>query len=280
MHPSSLFYYASVDLIAAKNGKLSLLITYPIISRTFSFKRINIIESPNKVLLAKDISQKFVSFLVPIGIAIQDIANSIGQIRSGKHCLINKQYEACDTNNVFDYADLVCLVNIINGLDNHCPKRNVHVFDFNVLYSPKGALIFMKNKVDIVQFSDENILFQSHPNGTNCIYLRPRRGLMIKSVFRHEKLFPSSQHFEISTPNLDVLLPNVSLIKNLTIPIRKTERTFTKIVFDTANELDIWMIVAIVSCVIIGTAIIILMIYFCCFKRRSIDGSNLYASPN
>ena len=103
---------------------------------------------------------------------------------------------------------------------------------------------------------------------------------MIKSVFRHEKLFPSSQHFEISTPNLDVLLPNVSMIRNLTIPIRKTEKSFTKIVFDTVYELDYWMIVAIVSCVIIGTAIIILVIYFCCIKKRSIDGSNLYASPN
>ena len=276
-NPSTLYEYSNLDFVSLKGNKLTLLVSFPIIKRTFSYRRVNILESPANLIIQKQPHERFASFLLPIHVPLENITQHLGDLRAGHFCILNSRFEACEVGNLLDYVSLLCVIGVINDNDENCPKQNTFVFDYNVQYSQGGALIYLKNDAEIIETTTGDILYKGATNDSKCVYLRPKRNLMVKSIFRQEYLFPKKGIFEVFGPNLDIFLPKLTPVSNFSIPERPTVKKYIPISFEPLTEFNIWLYIAIGSCTIVILFIIGFLVYLC-KRHRVVDGQNLY--PN
>ena len=276
-NPSVLYELAQVDIVSLRKNKLLLLITFPVIERTFSFKRISVLESPMDLMMTRNLHERFYSFLVPDAVNLSVIGDHLSDIRVGQNCLITANFEACDSNSYFAYSDMLCISGILNGLDTHCAKRKSFVFDFNIEYGKHSALIHLKNDARIIDTVSRTILYQGTSEMAKCVYLHERDGLIVESIFRKEKLFKDRKKFLVKAKLPKFVIPTQETLANLSMPIRNHTKTYKPIVFSmTSSGLSIYMIIGIA----IGSALFVLMILFilcyCRTRHQAIEGQSIF----
>lgn len=141
LNPSVLYELARVDFIFLRDNQLDLMVTFPVIGRMFRYKRIDIVESPVRLLFEGGLTRRFNSFMVPVSVSLDNLTNHLGEIRAGLNCIITSLYEACDQRSVFSHNDMLCIADLISGIDDHCLEREFFVFDFKIELTDDAALV-------------------------------------------------------------------------------------------------------------------------------------------
>ena len=278
MHPSALYVNSKLDLISLKGNKLSLMVSYPVIERIYRYKRVDIIESPPRLLLEQVKENLFHSFLVPVDVQLQNISQRLEDIRTARDCIYTKSYEACDVNGIFSYNDLMCLSDLLVGNDDQCTLRRSFVFDFEASYSSRAVLVALRNNTQILDTQEKKVLYKKSNLDYRCAYLLPTKGLVVKSIYRQEKLFETNMVFQIKNEHTAFLLPFHQHLVNLTVPERNHTRVFTHVnLEDESTVFDKYFIIGVSVASTVVTLLILLFIIQCVRRNRIVEGSTYFA---
>ena len=277
MNPSALYTHGQLDLISLKGSKLSVMITFPAIDRIFKHKRINIVETPKRIVLEKMSKNSFYSFLLPISVPLENASYHLEDIRSDKYCIRTRSYTACDVNSLFSYNDLLCLSSILEGNDNQCNVKKSFVFDYEVAYTTHAALIAMTGNTQIVDSRKNVVLYHKSEQKLRCTYLLAVKNLVIKSDFRQEKLFESKLVFHVQNDHASFVLPTQRAIVNLTIPKRNHTNIFKHVEMNYDEDtVDIYFIIGVTVASTVVIALVLLFVIRCGLQQRVVDGSSYY----
>ena len=279
VNPSALYSFGQIDAISFKDMKLTMLLTFPKIGRRYKMKKVNILESPKRILSQDGDFENFHSFLIPISVNLANLSNNMDTVRSSTNCLKTKMFLACDINSVMPHADLLCLNGILHGIDAHCSLKDTFTYDFNVEYSRFAALVFLKIDAKIVDLSNDRFLHASTPDESKCIYLTTTKNIAVISPFRQEKLFQSTIAFHYNAePVVKIQRMAFNLaFENFTAPRKNHTLKYKPVVFKDHTEDGVALIVAIsVSCTLILTLLTIIIVKFGRCRRNVVDGSSLF----
>ena len=281
VNPSLLYTLASMDLVSYKNGIVTFMISFPYIRRKHEFKTVELIEAPRKLLLQKSNFKRLHSFMIPVDLPLESIIESASHMRTMDNCILTRSFTACDGNSLLGYEDRMCLLSLMTGIDTHCYTRDVPVFDFNVEYSEQYALVYLRNNTSIVDSKKKQTLYKTNDNEEKCLLLNKRTDLVVKSIFRTEKLFPYKQlvTFRVESKNLEfthTMEPNV--IGNFTRPTFNRTKSYVPIVLKTIVDSKTVQTVAIVLSSIVLLIILIAFIvrFGNCKRRQTVEGNELF----
>ena len=279
VNPSALYNVGQIDFVSLKGSKVAALLSFPRILRSYKFKRVNIVESPTR-LLFDDNHGQYYSFLLPIDIKLKDVAQNLSKLRSGQNCLNTNIFTACNVKSVLPYDSLLCLSNLLVGSENHCITKQTSVFDFYVSYTKKGALISMNSNAFVMDILRQRILHKSTIENHNCVYLSNRKNLIVQSDLRKLALFPMTLSFDV-VPRKIGLEYRVIEIKNFTSPAFNHTKAYTPIVIPENPENEILEMVAIIMSTIVGVIILtfcMIKLGGCNCRRETVSANEIF--PN
>ena len=279
INPSRLYDMGRLDPISFQGRSLTFMLSFPLIRRQFEFKSVTIMESPQSLLLTKNNFDQFHNFLIPANASLGNLSNVIDEIRSSRNCIKTNTFTACDGNSLIAHEEKLCIISLVNGIDQHCFRRNVHVFDFNVNYADDHALIYLKKDSRIVNTQGQ-VVHVVHNHSEKCVYLSKRKDLIIRSVYREEKLFPDDMSFSIASKNIELSYTFMEpvVIENFSRPIFNRTSTFIPMNFIDAIPSQILEIVAIAISSVVFLILLFLFIYrFAnCKRRATVDANSLF----
>ena len=277
VNPIKLYELGQLDLISYNNGVVVFMLSFPFIRRSYHFKKVEIIESPMSLLLSKDDYRPFHSFLIPVNVQLNNI--SMDDLRSSRNCIKTRSFTACDGNSLMPYSDKLCVASLLNGVDSDCFEKSTHVFDFNVEYSERSALIFLKNGSKIIDLKLNRVMYDSNESTEKCIVMKKRPNLVVKSRYRSVPLFPA--HVLISTvKSVDLTFIKHAVVKNFTLPKMNVTKSYVPVIFDEViAESDLIEIVAIVSASIVFLILLLIFIRKFAIRRPAgvVNGNELFA---
>ena len=280
VNPSLLYTLASLDLISFKDGVVTFMLSFPYIRRRYEFKTIVLMESPRKLLLQKNDFSRFHSFMLPVDVPLHDIGQSTIHLRSMDNCIHTRSFTACDGNSLLQYEERMCILSMLAGVDTHCHMRNVPVFDFNVEYSDGLALLYLKSNVSILD-SQRQLLHKTNESSEKCLLFAKKDGVVAKSNFRTEKLFPHKElvTFQVEDQEMEyTYLLEPKVIDNFTRPVFNHTKSYIPMIFEKVVDSDTVQIVAIVLSSIVFVIILIIFIvrFGKCRRTPVVDGNQLF----
>ena len=176
------------------------------------------------------------------------------------------------------YSDKLCVASLLNGVDSDCFEKSTHVFDFNVEYSERSALIFLKNGSKIIDLKLNRVMYDSNESTEKCIVMKKRPNLVVKSRYRSVPLFPA--HVLISTvKSVDLTFIKHAVVKNFTLPKMNVTKSYVPVIFDEViAESDLIEIVAIVSASIVFLILLLIFIRKFSIRRPAgvVNGNELF----
>ena len=276
INPLKLYEFGQLDLVSYNDGIVVFMLSFPVIKRQYSYKKVDIVESPRRLLLSKNDYRKFHSFIIPVDVPLHNV--SMSDLRSSNNCIKTKSFDACDGNSAIPYEDKLCIGAILNNVDSDCYHKSTYVFDFNVEYSKQNALIFLKNGSKIIDMNINKVIHKADLNTEKCVVMKKRNNLFVQSQYRRVRLFPPN--VMVSTvKSVDLTYVHKIVVKNLTLPVYNVTRGYIPVVFDSVVEdTDILEIVAIAGVSIVFLIFLILFIRKFARLRRNgvVNGNDLF----
>ena len=278
-NPSALYNLGQIDFVSLKGSKLTILLSFPRILRDHKYKRVNLVESPRKLLFEYN-SDQYYSFLLPTDVRLKNVSQNLSKLRSSQNCLKTSLFTACNVEGVLPYDNLQCLSKLLTGSDDHCFARPSTVYDFHVSYTKKGALISMHGNVKVIDSLKHMVLHKSTLTQQNCVYLTNRKNILVQSDLRKLALFPLTLTFKVVSRKVNLEFQIIDL-KNFTRPTFNNTKTYTPIVIPDGPKNDVVKIVAIIMSTIVGLIILVLCMYQlggCKCRRETIRANEIF--PN
>ena len=277
--PSLLYELARMDLLHFRNNKLTFMVTFPVIGRTFKYKLINILEAPRRLAMTLPTFHSHRSFLVPFTVEIESLANHVSQIRSAKNCIKTEQFYACPAHDIDDFT---CLASMFNMEGTDCTENEMPVGEFHFQYDhrQKGALVSLKGKSRIVDtFSNMTLYHVVNENEIFCLFLPRQENVSIVSEKKTIRLFPNLKYFNvkddfafkarlfIEKKTLSLPTPNAT---GVYIPLKPIVRKETFVNYPLTFGATIPASALIIVLILVSCA-------YVCSKCREVDGGKLFS---
>ena len=279
LNPTLLYELGKIDLIALKGNKLNVLLSFPNISNSYDYKKVNLIESPSRLVLKRENFETTNSFLYPKDMNLSTLEKNMHLIRSSGNCIRTRHFLACDVQGHMNFRNSLCLRGLLEGVNIHCLSQNVINFDYTLEYSNAGCLINMNSQVHIENFVTHEKMHMNEKGQKKCIYLSYSKNLKIVSPFRYETLFPKLMHFDTVSPKIQLShsFETMSIIPNVTFPPMNFTNVYKPIDFTEKETSDKVAIIAIaVSCSLILFIMIVCIIRKFCKINGSITAGGLF----
>ena len=279
VNPSQLYDLGRLDPISYRDHSLTFMLSFPIIKRRYDFKSIKILESPQSLLLTKSGYELYHSFLIPANASLKNLSSVIDEIRSSRNCIKTNTFTACDGNSMIAHEEKLCILSLVNGIDQHCFRRNVHVFDFNVAYDNDHALIYLKenSRIENAQGKVSHVV---RNDSEKCVYLNKQKGLLVRSNYREEKLFIDDMSFSVASKDIELSFTYMEpvFIENFSRPIFNRTNVFVPMNFNDPIPSEVLEIAAIaISSVVF---LILLFMFICrfanCKRSQTVNANNLF----
>jgi len=206
-----LYDFAKINLVSFDNNKLTFLVTFPVISRSYVYSRYTVIGNHHPSVT---------SFLLPIDLKIEDA--SIENFVSAKNCLEHDKIFACPAA-LNDHID-ACMIN------NNCTNiiSNDGSFSFHYSDNKQGVLVELQGNSEIYDIFKSKTLFKAQIGEKLCVYLDRRKGLLLRDNQRQISLFPSARNYNVNSKH-DLPQLHVVNLPNFTMPARVMENEYVKI---------------------------------------------------
>ena len=275
--PSKLYEFSKVRFIDSTNEKISFLIVYPEISRTYSYNLVTMLEAPQRIVFSYSNPELENSFLLPTDIALNNISRNLDTVRSTDGCKVNHMFFACPAHTSITDS---CFRSLFSNTTANCFSTRIDVTQpFHYRYDKlrESVLVRLDHNSQIVK--DDKLLFSlNDSNDTMCILLNRQRNLKIESGMKSVTLFPNARVFSHRKKPL-VQKYLVNSISKLSLPHHNRTKSFVPMHIDPiaqfpTNHLMTLAIFVSSALVLIFVSILCLC---CCFKFLIIDGRKLFS---
>ena len=276
--PSLLYELARIDLLSFENGKVNFLVTFPVITRSYEYQRITLLEAPEKLVMTLPSYYGQKSFLIPYDMNVSNLTENLEEIRSARNCIKTEQFFACPSNDIEDS----CLPSILMNNGSDCLENNVekNAFAFQYNHRQKGALVNLHFGAKVIDTVTHQTLYNvSNENEIFCAFIPQQKNLVIVSNSKSVRLFPNVKIFS-SVDNYVFKTIAIAPMKNLSLPRRNTNKTMIPIPIApsvTVFKPNYAFIFGISISASIIAMIMIVIICWCIFKYlNEVDGNDLF----
>lgn len=232
--PMELYSLGKLSLHSTDADGITLLVSFPEISRKPAFKVVTILEASDKFLLPRFQTGFHFKFLMPRNVILKDLEMHIDEIRSADSCIEINRVVACHPFSTMTRQQSMCINDLLNGTRETCfggrSGKNL-----TLVYGNKGVLVETKVESEMVDLHSGDVI--ERLNGHSCLYAKNYQNLAVRQksavipIFHNPPTVKTSNGIEFK--NLifkSVRAKNFSLpkiqnpvkFKNVTFPSRQS----------------------------------------------------------
>ena len=275
--PTHLYSLSKLSLHSLSGTKLTFMLSFPFVSRNQNFKRINILETSQKLLINRHDFSNHVHFLLPYNVSLNNF--SISQIRSGENCFYSGDLLICEPNSILPAHSSHCIKSLIlNEKTENCFGNGIQT-DLSFSYGTNGVLIDTKKGGRLLDISTRRVIksFVGH----RCIYVKKKRNVAFVVEGNKKELFPDTVAFNSrALVKSNALIFRSKRIKNITLPTLHNPFSFKNVTFlkKSGSVLDILKEPLVATCLIIfviGAMTFCIICYLCVSRCCKQSDSNV-----
>ena len=176
--PMELYSLGRLSLHSTDANGVTLLVSFPEISRRPVFKVVTILETSKKFLVPRFQTGFHFKFLVPKSVSLEDLEMHIDEIRSTDSCVNVNKVLACHPFSTLSRGQLMCIDDLLNGTNGMCfggtDEKNL-----TMDYGMDGVLVETKMESEIIDLHSGEII--ERLNGHSCTYAENYHSLAVKT---------------------------------------------------------------------------------------------------
>ena len=274
--PALLYRYAKTEIVSFENGKIVLMVNYPKITLEYMYDLVNLVQAPKQIKSSH--LEQFLSFLIPRGMNLSDIANNLDDIHSTDHCIVHEEFIACpDTSYESDCVKSI-LANNATVRNNTCLNVSPKSAQISLTYFKKGLLLKLHHGAYVRAVGNRTAILKPKVGQSVCAFVPRGKGYELVSAQGVTKLFPASRIYNFNVqPRFKIgKVQKTRPVKKLILPT-KPPVELKLLPFVQAAHIDYAYLITVAVACSIGATILVMTFLFIAYRKFcTIDMGQLY----